>query len=286
MKNTVKDNNSQINKFQVTKMKSYLMSIFLLAIPVICTFQIAEANQEKEKVGIEEHLGQYLPMDLKFANANGDSVTLNQVITEPTIISMVYYHCPGICFPLLGGLKDAIDAIEMQPGKDFKILTVSFDHNEQYTKAAEWKTKHLQQLKRQIPEDSWNFLTGDSLAVRKLTDALGFYFKPDGTGEFIHAGALFVVSPKGMISRYIFYDNKPFNQFDMKMALIEANEGRSNPTINKVLQFCFSYDPDEKTYVINLTRIIGAAMLLSVAVFASVLIIKTKKKNSNIDGAV
>lgn len=237
-------------------------------------------NTPKEKVGIEENLGGYLPMDLKFAVAGGDSISLRSLITEPTIISPVYFHCPGICFPLLDGLKDALDVIDMKAGKDFKILTFSFDYKETHEKATEWKEKHLRQLKRKLPEDSWNFMTGDSLSIRRLTDSLGFYFKPEGESDFIHAGALIIVSPNGMISRYIFYDNKPFNQFDLKMALIEASEGKSNPTINKMLKFCFSYDPEGKTYVLNLTRVLGSFMLFAVAIFATVLIIKNKKKNS------
>lgn len=253
----------------------FILLIFVLSF----SFNRAFSNQElKDKVGIEEHLGKYLPMDLKFANSNGDTLTLNQVITKPTILSLVYFHCPGICTPLLNALVDGLDRIQMEQGKDFNVITISFDHKETPEIAAKWKKSHLTQMERKVPEASWYFLVGDSINIRKLTIALGFYFKSDGQNDYMHAGSIYAISPKGMISRYLYFD-KYFNPFDLKMALLEANDGKFNPSINTAVQYCFSYDPVNKKYVFNFTRILGTIMLLAAATFFVVLVKSGRKKN-------
>ena len=258
-------------------MKKLLITLFLLII--LLYIPKAFSNQEvKEKVGIDEHLGQYLPMDLKFVNSNGDTLALNQVITKPTILSLVYFHCPGICTPLLNALVDGLDRIQMEQGKDFNVITISFDHKETPEIAAKWKNSHLAQMERKVPESSWYFMVGDSVNIRKLTQALGFYFKSDGQNDYMHAGSIYAISPKGMISRYLYFD-KYFNPFDLKMALIEANDGKFNPSINTAVQYCFSYDPVNKKYVFNFTRIVGTIMLLAAAALFIVLVKSGKKRN-------
>ncbi len=146
--------------------------------------------------------------------------------------------------------------------------------------AANWKRNYLTSIGDQFPADAWTFLTGDSISIKKLTDAVGFYFKPDGE-EYLHAGTVISISPEGKISRYLF--GPTFNPFDIKMALLDAQSGKTNPTISKVLQFCFSYDPAGRAYTLNITRIIGSLMLLSLGVFLTVLVLK-KKKDNNMEG--
>jgi protein SCO1/2 len=248
--------------------------IMLLCIPL----QANEAVQnQKIEVGIDEQLDSYIPMDLEFKNADGEPVKLGDIIDRPVLLSLVYYECPGICNPLLTELAATIDKVELAPYEDFKMLSISFDHRETPKIAKRWKKNYLAAINREFPNDSWNFLTGDSVTIKKLTDAVGFYFKRDGD-DFSHAGSVIAISPEGKITRYIF--GTTFNQFDLKMALIDAEAGKSNPTIAKVLQFCFSYDREGRTYTLNITRIIGTVMLLAVGVFLSVLVFKKKKDKS------
>jgi len=249
--------------------------LILLLIPIaVYSF----ADEKKIEVGIDEKLGSYIPVDLKFRNAEGDTVRLNELLNKPAILALVYYDCPGVCHPLLAGLSELVDRIEMQPGTDFNVITLSFDHSEKPHTARRWKKEHLNSLKRSIPEDSWSFLTGDSVSINKLTDAVGFYFKKDSNNTFLHSGALIVLSEKGMISRYIF--GSIFLPFDVKMALIEAQRGEFRPTVNKILQFCYSYDREGNTYVFNVKKVFGGAMILFVAILFITLTIRSNAKKS------
>lgn len=256
-------------------MKKILVTYLLLTVYMI----LPTANlmgQDQIEVGIDEKLGAYLPMDAVFINSDGDSVKLSQVIDKPTLLALVYYECPGLCAPLLTELSWVVGKIDLVPGEDYQVVSLSFDHLETPEIANKWKKNYFKGMKNPIPDDAWTFLTGDSVNVRKLTDIAGFYFKPDEE-EFVHAGALISISPEGKISRYVF--GTQYNQFDLKMALLEAKAGKTSPTISKLLEFCFSYDPGGRKYTLNVTRIIGSIMLLSVGIFFGVLTLKKKKKN-------
>ncbi len=259
-------------------MKRFWLNIFIIT---ICAGSLAFNYAQKQiEVGIDEKLGAYLPMDAEFVTSEGDTVTLKQVIDKPVLLALVYYECPGICSPLLNDLSWAMDRIKLEPGMDFKIVSLSFDTMENPTISSKWKKNYLNAMKRKISEDDWIFLTGDSLNIHKVTSAAGYYFKPSADSEYIHPASTIAIAPDGKISRYIF--GTQFNQFDLKMALIDAKAGKTNPTIAKVLEFCYSYDPEGRDYKLNVTRIVGTVMLFSVAIFAVVLIFKKKKKNEGV----
>ncbi len=250
----------------------YLFSVSML---------LANAEPSKEKLGIEENLGKTLPMDLSFTNSDGKQYKLSELIDKPTVIAFVYYNCPGICSPLLTGLSEVVDKVELNPGEEFQVLTISFNHNEGVDLAKKWHKNHFASLKRKdMSPNDWKFMVGDSVPIRTLTDAAGFYYKEDGQ-DYIHAAALVVVSPKGKITRYL--TGTQFLPFDLKMALIEASEGIATPTINKILEYCFSYDPEGNKYVFNFNKIAGTVIFASIGLFLAVLIIKGRKKNKNTD---
>ncbi len=230
-------------------------------------------GQKQIDVGVDEKLGDYLPMDAIFQNSDGDTLKLGDVINKPILLSLVYYECPGICNPLLTELAWTVDKIDLVPIDDYQVVTISFDHDETPATAQKWKKNYFNAMKK-FPEEGWTFLTGDSINIKKVTDALGFYFKKQGN-EFLHAGTVVAIAPDGKISRYIF--GSTFNQFDLKMALLDAEAGKTNPTIAKVLQFCFSYDPEGRGYTLNITRIAGTIMLLGIGIFLVVLVLGKRK---------
>jgi protein SCO1 len=256
-------------------MKRYITYYLIITFVVLAQVKISATDKQIE-AGVDEKLGNYLPMDAVFQTSDGDTVTLGQVITKPTLLALVYYDCPGICAPLLTELSSVVGKIDLVPGEDFEVVTLSFDHHENSATAKRWKKSYFDGMKNPFPENAWTFLTGDSLNIRKVTDAAGFYFIPN-EDKFVHAGVLIAISPKGKISRYVF--GLLYNQFDLKMALLEAQAGKTSPTISKVLQYCFSYDPAGRKYTLNVTRIIGSIMLLAAGIFFAVLTIKKKKKN-------
>jgi protein SCO1/2 len=241
------------------------------------------ASSDKIEAGIDEQLGKKIPLDVHFTDESGRQINLGDLFNKTTIITFVYYNCPGICSPLLSEVADIINKSDLQPGKDYNVISISMDDRETYLQAAEKKKNFLQMIDKKMPEDAWRFLTGDSINIYKVTNAAGFYFKKQGD-EIIHSGALIFLTKEGMITRYLFPGyNKKYGfsilPFDFKMAVTETAKGNTSPTVARFLQFCFSYDPEGKTYVLNLTRIFGVGILMLVVIFILFLKVKPKKEN-------
>lgn len=263
-----------LKKLQVNNL---MKNLFLIVIFLLIPYVLFAEDVKRSQVGIDENYGQIVPGDITLYDEYGKTVRLGDLIkNKPTIINMVYFRCPGICSPLLTGLASAVDKLDMLPGKDYNIITVSFDTREDYVMAAEKKKNYFQVMKnKHLADGDWRFLTGDSINIAKLTDALGFRYIKDGN-DFVHAAGIMVVSPGLKITRYLY--GTDFLTFDLKMALIEASEGKTGTTIAKVVSLCYSYDAEGRKYVLNVTRIAGGGILFMLAVFGVTLIIVKKKK--------
>lgn len=250
----------------------YKIIALCILIPTIL-FSQQEAN---EKVGVEEKLGEYIPKDLEFTKSNGEEVKLIDLLNgKPAVISMVYFKCPGICSPLLEGFAEVIESTDMIPGDDYTAISISFDHTEDSKISSKWKKNYLDGMKREIDPEGWKFMTGDSLQIRKLTKALGFNFSKEGEKDFLHSAVLVVLSPDGKITRY--HNGTEFLPFNFKMSIIEANEGLAQPTINNFLELCFKYDPEGRSYVLNLLPIVGGTVTLTLLIFLGYLVISSKR---------
>jgi len=247
--------------------------LFLL----VLSAPLRAGDQTHPKVGIEEKLGQTIPLDQELYDETGHLVTLRSLVNKPTIFTFVYFRCPGICTPLLNELTRIVDKTDLVLGKDYQIITISFDHRETPDMAAGKKDNYMQLLKKPEDPNGWRFLTGDSAAIQHVTEGAGFYFMPSGN-DFIHAGALIVVSPEGKITRYI--NGIKFLPFDVKMAVYEASTGKVGPTIAKILTFCYSYNPEGQTYSLNFMRISFVVTLGFVGVFVIVFIVRPKRKQA------
>ena len=259
----------------------YLKKFYLIVVLTIGCVFVSNSNelfaQKKHvDVGIEERLGAHIPMNLKFYTSDGDTVAFKDFIRKPFLLDLVYYECPGICSPLLTELAWVVDKVDLEPGKDFQVVALSFDHHEKPPLAAKWKKNYLAAIKRPFPDSDWVFLTGDSANIKALADSVGFYFKPMQK-DFTHAGCVIAISPDGKVSRYLY--GPTFNQFDVKMALLDAGAGRTNPAIVKLVQYCFSYDPHGRKYTLNVTRIAGTILLIGIGLTVSILTFKKRKKN-------
>ncbi len=251
-------------------------SITILLIPSPLPAQDDAANPE---VGIVEQLGKILPLELSFKNSNGEDVKLKDLIRKPTVLSLVYFHCPTVCKPLLGAKVDVLDRIDLVPGKDYQVLTISFNEDETPGNAKTIKDHFLNRFKKKFPADAWHFLTGDKESIKKLTDSVGFYFKRDGE-DFIHATGLIMISPEGKITRY--FPGLAFLPFDVKLGLIEASEGKIGPTISKILLYCFRYDPEGKRYVFDILKVTATVTLFFLAIFVTWLVISTRRKRRTV----
>jgi protein SCO1/2 len=252
-----------------------LKGIFYAALMIFLLngISLADNPQPKKDVGFDEKLGQTIPLNLKFIDETGETVTLKQLIDKPVILTIVYYNCPGLCSPLLSGVSKVIDQMDLIPGKDYKVITISFNPRETYLLAADKKKNYFTSMKKQIPDDSWRFLVGDSANIAGITDAVGFRYIPQGN-DYMHGAAIMAISPTGKIARYMY--GTDFQPLDVKLALTEASEERTGPAITKLLQLCFSRDPSGKM-VVNITRIAGGSIVFLIAVFVVFFVVKKKK---------
>jgi len=228
------------------------------------------------EIGIVEHLDEYLPTDIYLIDENNQRVLLTSLIDKPTIINWVYFRCPGICSPLMEGLAKVMDESDLVPGVDYQVLTISFDPQETIDLGIRKKANYLKLVnKKETIAKGWKFFVSDTVSIEKGTNATGFKYKRTGK-DYAHAAAITVVSPKGKITRYL--TGIYFLPFDFKMAIIESSKGMSAPTITKIMQYCFSYDPIGKAYVLNVTKISGTLILFVAILFFLVLIFKPKRK--------
>ncbi|PLX13015.1 MAG: SCO family protein [Marinilabiliales bacterium] len=230
-----------------------------------------------DELGVYEHLDEYISDDLIFTDELYNEINLKEVIDRPTIINLVYFECPGICSPLMNGLAEAMEKTDIEVGKDYRVFTISFSPTEGPPLAKKKKHTYQKLVTHGDTDNYWKFLTGDSTNINRLLNEVGFKVKKEGK-EYIHPGTIIVLSPDGKITRYL-YGSTYFLPFDLKMAVVEAAQGKSGPTINKVLNYCFSYDPEGKKYVFNITKISGSIILgLALILLFSMLYKGNKKK--------
>ncbi len=228
-------------------------------------------------VGVDEHLGDKIPENTTLVNQYGEEVSMNELVDKPTILNFVYYRCPGICSPLMNGIADFVDQLDMNIGEDYQIVTISFDHTEGTKLAARKHENYMKMIDKDIPEDGWTFYSADSLTIDKITSATGFKFIPTSGNDFAHSASLIVLSPEGKITRYL--NGTYFLPFEIKLSIVEAAEGKVGSTVNRVLQYCYSYDPTGQKYVLNITKIAGTFIMFVAVIVFLVLVIKPKKKN-------
>ena len=246
-----------------------LLILILLFINTVYTQQTAQP------IGISEKLGQFIPLDVELYDESGNLVQLKSIINKPTLVAFVYYRCTGICTPLLNDIAKVVEKMDLEIGKDYQILTVSFDYTERPEMASDKKDNYLSGIKKAVNPNGWRFFTGDSVNVHRFTDAMGFYYQQSGK-EWIHPTALIAVSPEGKITRYLYGIHQL--PLDVKLAVMEASQGHSAPTISKVLNMCYTYDPEGKHYVFNFVHVGGVIIVGLVALFVVVFIVIPKKK--------
>jgi protein SCO1/2 len=167
----------------------------------------------------------------------------------------------------------------VKPGRDFKVITLSFDDRDTPAIASDKKRNYLKAIGKPFPAEDWTFLTGDVAAVKNFTDSIGFKFQRDSEHDFSHPVTLVVIAPGGKIVRYL--EGTRFLPFDVTMAVNEAAEGRVGSTGRRVLMYCFSYDPLKKSYVFNILKVVGTVVVLFVGSFFAYLMITTKKKRGS-----
>jgi len=235
-----------------------------------------EASPETQSdVGVTEKLGEIIALDIPFTDSDGRIVTMRDLIDKPTIIAPVYFNCPNVCNFLQSNLSSIIPQIKMEAGKTYQVISFSFDDMDTPEIAADKKRNYLKAADGKIAPEGWIFLTGTHENIKAFLDSAGYRFKRVDR-DFAHPVAVFAVSPKGKIIRYL-YGTKIL-PFELTMAVVEAENEKPGLSVKKIVSFCFSYDPEGKKYVFDIMKVSGVVILVTLAAFAAFLVFGGKKK--------
>lgn len=237
-----------------------LSAVFLTAIPLP-----ADASAEDPSgAGVEERLGGKIPLYLTFHDENGRVVALKELVDKPAVIVLAYLSCTNVCPLILGEVAEVIAKLKKEPGKNFTVLTISFDQKDTPLEAARKKKEYLKASVKPLPLGAWRFLTGDGESIAKLAGSLGLKFEKK-EDAFVHPTALIVVSKEGRIIRYIY--GKSFLPAEVEMALLDAEGERVVPAIRRIVLFCFGKDAEGRTLAFNILKLAGTATMASAAAF-------------------
>jgi protein SCO1/2 len=225
-----------------------------------------------DQIGIDQRLGDQLPLDLELRDEEGNTVRLGQFFHDkPVVVMLVYYRCPMLCTQVLNGFLKSSQAVKYTIGRDYDVVTVSFDPRETAELAAEKKTAYVRAYRREGAADGWHFLTGSDESIKRLTETVGFRYRYDAkSDQFAHASGIVVATPQGKLSRYLYgIEYEPTN---LRLALVESGENRIGSPVDKVLLLCFHYDPLTGKYGLIIASVIRVAGSLTVLLLGGFLI--------------
>jgi len=236
-------------------------------------------------VGIEQKLGDMLPLDTELKDENGNAVQLGTYFNlgRPIVITFVYYECPMLCNQALNGLTGSLKGVSFDAGKEFDVVAISFDsrENDIADLAKNKKASYMERYGRPGTEKGWHFLTGDQAAIDKITSAAGFSYKWDEkSNQFAHAAAIMIVTPEGKLSRYLY--GIDYSPKDVKFGIMESAESKVGSVSEKLLLYCFHYDPSTGKYglaVLRGMRIVGVLTLLGMGTMIFAFWRKNKQKS-------
>jgi protein SCO1 len=225
------------------------------------------------KVAFEQRLNEQLPLDLPFTDEHGKAVKLGDYFgKKPVVLAFVYYECPMLCTQVLNGLESALRVLNETAGKEFNVVTVSFDPRETPVLALGKKKAYLERYQRPQAEAGWHFLTGTPASIAALTQAAGFgYVWDEASQQFAHPSGIMVATPAGRLSRYFF--GIDYSPRDLKFALMESAFDRIGSLADQLLLYCYHYDAEKGNYgfvAMRAVRISGAVTLLALVGFVFV----------------
>jgi len=229
-------------------------------------------------VGIEQRLGESVPLDAVFLDSTGKEVRLGDLLGErPAILAPVYYECPMICDMVLDGVTRAARTLELDIGRDFDVIATSFDPDEKPAQAEVSKNTIVERYGRPGTEAGWHFLTGGPESIRSLTESIGFHYKRiEATGEFAHSAAIAIITPDGRIAQYLYgIDYAPR---DVRLGLVEASNNRIGSLVDQIVLFCYRYDPSTGKYTLAVWFLIRTTALLTVAAIGAFLLINLARE--------
>ncbi len=243
---------------------------------------VRTSDPELNKIDVVEHLGAQVPLDVKITNTHGKVHRLADYFDgeKPVLLILAYYHCPMLCNLVLDGVTKALYNVNLKMGTDYQVLTVSIDPRDTPEDALQKKESMLERLHLPKKSSGWEFFVGKETEIKRLADAVGFkYFFVEEKNQYAHPAVIMLLDGNGKLSRYLYgIEYKPT---DIKLGLLEAAQGKIGTSVDKILLFCFHYDPDAKGYVLfayNIMKLGGILILLFLGIFITYFRIKGRKR--------
>ena len=228
-----------------------------------------------KNVAFRPELDAQMPLDTAFRDENGKSVQLGEYFHQqkPVVLAFVYYGCPMLCTQLEQGVVGSLRMLSFNPGRDYEVVFVSFDERDTPEMAAAKKKTAMDHFRRTETAAGWHFLTGSKESIATVTNAANFHFNFDAKNNlFAHASGIMVLTPDGRISRYFY--GVEFPGRDLRLGLVDASQGKIGTPVDKMLLFCFQYDPSTARYsatILGIMRILAAftvaGLLLMILIF-------------------
>jgi protein SCO1/2 len=240
------------------------------------------APPELEAIGIDDRAGTTVPADVSLVDHQGRAVRIGDYFDgrRPVVLTLAYYSCPMLCTLVLNGVNDGLRALAWPLGSEYRVVTVSIDPRDTSELAREKRANYLKSYGKEASDDGWVFLTGSESEVRRLANAVGFHYRWDeASQQYAHAAGAFVVTPKGVLSRVLY--GLEFRERDLRLSLLEAAQGTVGSAMDKVLLFCFHYDPATKSWAVAATRVMQAGGLLTVLLLAGWLVPNWRRSHSD-----
>lgn len=270
---------------KISSMKFTSPVVWGLMLAVVClsvasSQVVLDSDPMLEKIDIIEHLGDTLPLDLIVTNEEGIQVPLGSffVNDRPVILMLGYYECPMLCNLVFNGMAEAAKLLPLVSGKEYQILSVSIDPTETAELARAKKQTYANAVGKSEINAGWQFLTADSLVSAKIASTVGFkYFFDEARNEYAHAACAYVISPSGVISRYHY--GIEFSDRDLRWSLIEASKGKIGSTLDRLILYCYHYDPDARSYAPLASKIMQLGGVVIVAVVGSTLVVLRRHEN-------
>ncbi|MQA30873.1 MAG: SCO family protein [Luteitalea sp.] len=232
------------------------------------------------EIGFDQHLDQPLPLDAAFRDEQGRTVRIGEYFgARPVVLAFVYYQCPMLCTQVLSSITSTLGVMNLDAGKDFELVMVSFDPRETPAQASDKKAEYLARYQRPGAEAGWHFLTGDQESIARLTKAAGFrYVWDEPTKQFAHPTGVIVVTPDGRPARYLF--GIEYGPRDLRLAIVEASSGAIGSLVDELLLFCYHYNPETGRYglvIMRTLRIAGVATVLAIGAFVAVMVRRERR---------
>jgi protein SCO1 len=238
-----------------------------------------------DKVGIDQKIGQQLPLDAVFKDETGRDVKLGEYFgARPVVMALAYYECPMLCTQVINGMTGALKTLSFDAGKDFDVVVISINPHERPALAAEKKATYLKQYARPQTAAGWHFLTGDEPSIKRVADAIGFrYAYDDQIGQYAHGTAIYVATAKGIVARYFL--GVEFPPTHLRYALVEASNNKLGTLADQVLLFCYHYDPATGKYGVAILRAVRVGGVLTIAAILAFLFVSLRRER-HADGHV